>query len=286
MPATSSARGDARDGTADRRAEDGDDWRGPRRGRAGPALARLRPRRHRAWTQPRPSLTLPASRSPAAPTPRHGNAARRHFLTFDDPGRQHHRPGGRPDQTGEPPGALRARGGITECHIGARHPDVAEMHRFWTRHWAQRARRRTASHTCGRTTGTTASPSTPCTTSSPCSMSDTGLAHINFQVASIDDIMRSWHFLQDNGVEIEMGPGRYPQSTAVFLYFKPGGHHLGVLLASASSRTTWTGSPGTSTRRSPTSSTCGGARPRHRPCSSDRDMSLRHALLGFWQRGR
>ena len=49
---------------------------------------------------------------------------------------------------------------------------------------------------------------------------DTGLAHINFQVASIDDIMRSWHFLEDNGVEIEMGPGRHPQSTAVFLYFK------------------------------------------------------------------
>ena len=35
----------------------------------------------------------------------------------------------------------------------------------------------------------------------------------------IDDIFRNWHFLVDHGVKIEMGPGRHPQSTAVFLYF-------------------------------------------------------------------
>ena len=47
-----------------------------------------------------------------------------------------------------------------------------------------------------------------------------GLCHMNFQVASIDDVMRSWRFLEQEGVEIEMGPGRHPQSTAVFLYFR------------------------------------------------------------------
>lgn len=47
-----------------------------------------------------------------------------------------------------------------------------------------------------------------------------GLCHINFQVESIDDVMRSWHFLESRGVEIEQGPGRHPQSTAIFLYFK------------------------------------------------------------------
>jgi 2,3-dihydroxy-p-cumate/2,3-dihydroxybenzoate 3,4-dioxygenase len=47
-----------------------------------------------------------------------------------------------------------------------------------------------------------------------------GLCHMNFQVESIDDVMRSWHFLTERGVEIEMGPGRHPQSTAIFLYFK------------------------------------------------------------------
>jgi 2,3-dihydroxy-p-cumate/2,3-dihydroxybenzoate 3,4-dioxygenase len=46
-----------------------------------------------------------------------------------------------------------------------------------------------------------------------------GLCHMNFQVETIDDVFRNWHFLVEHGVEIEMGPGRHPQSTAVFLYF-------------------------------------------------------------------
>jgi 2,3-dihydroxy-p-cumate/2,3-dihydroxybenzoate 3,4-dioxygenase len=46
-----------------------------------------------------------------------------------------------------------------------------------------------------------------------------GLCHMNFQVETIDDVFRNWHFLVSNGVEIEMGPGRHPQSTAIFLYF-------------------------------------------------------------------
>jgi 2,3-dihydroxy-p-cumate/2,3-dihydroxybenzoate 3,4-dioxygenase len=49
---------------------------------------------------------------------------------------------------------------------------------------------------------------------------DPGLCHMNFQVATIDDVFRNWHFLVEHGVEIEMGPGRHPQSTAVFLYFQ------------------------------------------------------------------
>ncbi len=47
----------------------------------------------------------------------------------------------------------------------------------------------------------------------------TGLGHVNFQVGSFDDIMRSWNFLKKQGVKIQMGPGRHPQSTAIFLYF-------------------------------------------------------------------
>lgn len=46
-----------------------------------------------------------------------------------------------------------------------------------------------------------------------------GLCHMNFQVNTIDDVFRNWHFLVENGVEIEQGPGRHPQSTAIFLYF-------------------------------------------------------------------
>ncbi|MCZ0984791.1 VOC family protein [Streptomyces diastatochromogenes] len=49
---------------------------------------------------------------------------------------------------------------------------------------------------------------------------EAALCHINFQVASLDDIFRNWHFLVDQGVEIVMGPGRHPTSGSVFLYFR------------------------------------------------------------------
>lgn len=46
-----------------------------------------------------------------------------------------------------------------------------------------------------------------------------GIQHVNFQVASIDDVMRSWYFLQARQVPIVFGPGRHPTSTAMFIYF-------------------------------------------------------------------
>jgi 2,3-dihydroxy-p-cumate/2,3-dihydroxybenzoate 3,4-dioxygenase len=47
-----------------------------------------------------------------------------------------------------------------------------------------------------------------------------GIQHINHQVESQDDIMRSWYFLKDKGVRIVFGPGRHPTSGARFLYFE------------------------------------------------------------------
>ncbi len=46
-----------------------------------------------------------------------------------------------------------------------------------------------------------------------------GFCHINFQVDTLDDLMRNWRFLQKNDVQILHGPGRHPTSTAVFVYF-------------------------------------------------------------------
>src|SRR4051812_42339719 len=46
-----------------------------------------------------------------------------------------------------------------------------------------------------------------------------GVQHVNFQAASLDDIMRSFYFLQGRGVRIVFGPGRHPTSGAMFLYF-------------------------------------------------------------------
>ena len=47
-----------------------------------------------------------------------------------------------------------------------------------------------------------------------------GIQHINHQVESQDDIMRSWYLLQDKGVRMVFGPGRHPTSGARFLYFE------------------------------------------------------------------
>ena len=47
-----------------------------------------------------------------------------------------------------------------------------------------------------------------------------GIQHINFQVESIDDIMRSHYFLTERQVQIRFGPGRPPTSGAMFLYYE------------------------------------------------------------------
>lgn len=47
-----------------------------------------------------------------------------------------------------------------------------------------------------------------------------GVQHVNHQVESIDDLMRSWYLLQKKGVRIAFGPGRHPTSGAAFLYFE------------------------------------------------------------------
>ena len=47
-----------------------------------------------------------------------------------------------------------------------------------------------------------------------------GIQHINFQVESIDDIMRSYYFLSEHQVQIRFGPGRHPTSGAMFLYYE------------------------------------------------------------------
>ena len=47
-----------------------------------------------------------------------------------------------------------------------------------------------------------------------------GIQHINHQVESGDDVMRSFKFLSDRQVPMVFGPGRHPTSSAKFLYFE------------------------------------------------------------------
>lgn len=46
-----------------------------------------------------------------------------------------------------------------------------------------------------------------------------GIEHINHQVEDIDDVMRSYYWLKEQGVRITWGPGRHPISTAIMVYF-------------------------------------------------------------------
>ena len=47
-----------------------------------------------------------------------------------------------------------------------------------------------------------------------------GIQHINHQVESIDDIMRTHHFLNERQIRVVFGPGRHPTSSAMFIYFE------------------------------------------------------------------
>lgn len=47
-----------------------------------------------------------------------------------------------------------------------------------------------------------------------------GIQHINYQVAEVDDVMRSYYFLKENNVKIVFGPGRHATSGGIFLYFE------------------------------------------------------------------
>ena len=138
----------------------------------------------------------------------------RDFLSFDDPF------GNRFDLVIDQaqdtrPAAFGRPAGITAFgHLCVDAPDVREAYRFWSSlfnvrisdwigDWAALLRFDAVHHKLAVFKG--AGP---------------GLCHINFQVATLDDVMRNWHFLTDRGVPILQGPGRHPQSTAVFLYFQ------------------------------------------------------------------
>lgn len=47
-----------------------------------------------------------------------------------------------------------------------------------------------------------------------------GIQHINHQVASTDDVQRSYNFIRGRGIPVVFGPGKHPTSSARFLYFE------------------------------------------------------------------
>ncbi len=137
----------------------------------------------------------------------------REFIAFDDPF------GNRLElvsqqETITRPVAFARPAGITEFgHLCLDAPDVHEAYRFWSTRFNARVSDWIGDAACLIRIDPVHHKLAVFRGERP------GLCHMNFQVATIDDVFRNWHFLVSHGVEIEMGPGRHPQSTAIFLYF-------------------------------------------------------------------
>ncbi|MFC8662269.1 VOC family protein [Streptomyces sp. NPDC057199] len=137
----------------------------------------------------------------------------RAFIAFDDPF------GNRLElvtqqETVTRPVAFNRTAGITEFgHLCLDAPDVHEAYRFWNGHFNARVSDWIGDAACLMRIDPVHHKLAVFKGEEP------GLCHMNFQVETIDDVFRNWHFLEENGVQIEQGPGRHPQSTAVFLYF-------------------------------------------------------------------
>ena len=137
----------------------------------------------------------------------------REFIAFDDPFGNRIELVSQQETVGRPVAFSRAAG-ITEFgHLCLDAPDVHEAYRFWSTRFNARVSDWIGDAACLMRIDPVHHKLAVFRGDEP------GLCHMNFQVATIDDLFRNWHFLSSNNVEIEMGPGRHPQSTAIFLYF-------------------------------------------------------------------
>jgi 2,3-dihydroxy-p-cumate/2,3-dihydroxybenzoate 3,4-dioxygenase len=138
----------------------------------------------------------------------------REFIAFDDPFGNRVELVSQQESIARPVEFTRAAG-ITEFgHLCLDAPDVHEAYRFWSTHFNARVSDWIGDAACLLRIDPVHHKLAVFRGDEP------GLCHMNFQVASIDDVFRNWHFLLEHDVEIEMGPGRHPQSTAIFLYFQ------------------------------------------------------------------
>jgi 2,3-dihydroxy-p-cumate/2,3-dihydroxybenzoate 3,4-dioxygenase len=137
----------------------------------------------------------------------------REFIAFDDPFGNRIELVSQQETVGRPVAFSRAAG-ITEFgHLCLDAPDVHEAYRFWSTRFNARVSDWIGDAACLMRIDPVHHKLAVFRGDEP------GLCHMNFQVATIDDLFRNWHFLNSKNVEIEMGPGRHPQSTAIFLYF-------------------------------------------------------------------
>lgn len=135
------------------------------------------------------------------------------FIGFRDPTGNHIELVVRPERRGRRYFATRDAGITGFSHIGLNSTDPVRDERFWTQVCNARVSDRIGDiplmrvnaihHTIALVRAPTA-----------------GIQHINHQVESNDDVLRSYYFLNGKRVPIVFGPGRHPTSGARFLYFK------------------------------------------------------------------
>ena len=135
------------------------------------------------------------------------------YLSFKDPSGNRIELVVRPHHSGREYFPQRAAGITGFSHIGLRTTDPVRDEAFWTQVMNARVSDRVGAAPLLRIDEVhhrmALFPST-----------HPGVQHVNHQVKGIDDVMRSYYFLKEQGVKIVFGPGRHPTSGAIFLYFE------------------------------------------------------------------
>jgi len=119
----------------------------------------------------------------------------------------------RPERSGRRYFASRDAGITCFSHIGLNSTDPARDERFWTQVCNARVSDRIGDIPLMRVN---AIHHTIALVRAP----KAGIQHINHQVETSDDVLRSYYFLNERRVPIVFGPGRHPTSGARFLYFR------------------------------------------------------------------
>jgi 2,3-dihydroxy-p-cumate/2,3-dihydroxybenzoate 3,4-dioxygenase len=135
------------------------------------------------------------------------------FIAFDDPSGNRIELVWRPAHSGERYHGVRDAGITGFSHVGLCTTDAARDEAFWTQVCNARVSDRVGDAPLLRINEVHHSIALFPT-------DHAGIQHINHQVESADDVMRSFRFLSERQVRIVFGPGRHPSSSAKFLYFE------------------------------------------------------------------
>ncbi len=135
------------------------------------------------------------------------------FIAFDDPSGNHIELVVRPQHSGRRYFPTRDISITGFNHVGLNSTDPVRDERFWTQVCNARVSDRIGDIPLMRVNAIHH-------TIALVRAAQPGIQHVNHQVRTNDDVLRSYYFLCERRVPIVFGPGRHPTSGARFLYFK------------------------------------------------------------------